>query len=55
MAKLCVLVWLFQMTSSPQYGEGCAGGVLAALGVFGSRTVSFTWVTALCVGSTTGR
>jgi len=50
-----VVVWLFQITSSPQYGDACGGGVLAALGVFGSRTVSFTWLAALRVGSTTGR
>ena len=55
MAKLCVLVWLIQMASSPQYGDGAGGGVLAALGVFGSRTVSFTWLVVLRVGSITGR
>ena len=53
-AKLCAVVWLFQIASSPQYGDGCGGGVFAALGVFGSRTVSFTWLAALRVGSTTG-
>ena len=55
MAKLWVLVWLVQMTSSPQYGDGCGGVLFAALGVFGSRTVSFTWLVVLRVGSTTGR
>ena len=43
-AKLCALVWLVQIASSPQYGEGCAGGVSASLGVFGSRTCSLTCV-----------
>ena len=50
MAKLWVLVWLVQIASSPQYGDGCGGGVLAALGVFGSRTVSFTWPAVWRVG-----
>ena len=27
-AKLCALAWLVQIASSPQYGDGCAGGVL---------------------------
>ena len=54
-AKLWTVVWLFQIASSPQYGDGAAGGVFAELGVFGSRTVSFTWLGALRVGSTTGR
>ena len=55
MAKLWTLVWLFQITSSPQYGDGAAGGVFAELGVCGSRTVIFTWLAALRVGSTTAR
>src|ERR1051325_5393203 len=51
---LCTLLRLVQIGSSPQYGEGAAifcdvGGVL------GSRTVSGTRVTALRVGSSTGR
>src|SRR5580765_5141026 len=53
-AKLWVLVWLVQIASSPQYGDGCGGGVLAALGVFGSRTVSFTWPAVWRVGSMVG-
>ena len=44
-AKLCTVVWLFQIASSPQYGDGCRRRrVRAALGVFGSRTCSFTCV-----------
>ena len=35
--KLWTVVWLFQITSSPQYGDGAAGGVAAELGVCGSR------------------
>src|SRR5512147_2390074 len=27
-AKLCAVVWLVQIASSPQYGDGCAGGLL---------------------------
>ena len=53
-AKLCALAWLVQIASSPQYGDGCAGGVCASLGVFGSRTVSFTCVAVCVFGSTTG-
>src|SRR3989442_15808537 len=41
---LCTLFLLVQMTSSPQYGEGC--GIAGPVGgVFGSRTVNFTWLT----------
>ena len=47
-AKLCVLVWLFQIGSSPQYGDGCGGCVLAALGVFGSRTRQLHRQAVLC-------
>src|SRR5216117_3170132 len=39
-AKLCAVAWLVQIASSPQYGDGCVGGLLAWLGVFGSRTVN---------------
>src|ERR1051325_5943065 len=52
--KLCAVVWLVQIASSAQYGDGCAGGLLAWLGVLGSRTSSFTWLTPLCPGITTG-
>ncbi len=54
-AKLCETDWLFQITSSPQYAEGAAGGWSAALGVFGSRTTSATCVAELSAGFTTGR
>src|SRR6185436_2255045 len=37
-AKLCALAWLVQIASSPQSADACAGGVLASLGVLGSRT-----------------
>ncbi len=40
MAKLCTLVWLFQMASSPQYGEAAAGALFAELGVSASRGFS---------------
>jgi hypothetical protein len=54
-AKLWTVVWPFQIASSPQYGDGPAGGVLTELGVSGSRTVSLI-IDAVCVfGSTTDR
>ena len=37
---LCTLVWLFQMASSPQYGEGCSDRRGVEIGVFGSRTAA---------------
>ena len=40
---LCMLVWLSQIGSSPQYGDGVMGFCLDD-GVFGSRTSIFTWV-----------
>ena len=40
MAKLCTVVLLFQIASSPQYGEAAAGGWSPELGVSGSRTIS---------------
>ena len=48
-AKLCALAWLVQIASSPQYGDGCAGGVLASLGVFGSRTSSLICVAVVAL------
>src|SRR6187549_843581 len=40
---LCTLFLLVQIASSPQYGDGF--GMAAGVGgVFGSRTVSFTWL-----------
>src|SRR5439155_6550606 len=47
---LCTLALLFQIASSPQYGEG-ASGFPAARGVFGSRTGTFTWLEMWCTGS----
>ena len=40
---LCMLVWLSQMVSSPQYGDGAIGFCFDD-GVFGSRTGIFTWL-----------
>src|SRR5215831_11200081 len=54
-AKLCTVVLLFQIASSPQYGDAAAGGVSAELGVSGSRTVSLTMLAVLVFGSITGR
>ena len=54
MAKLCALVWLVQIRSSPQYGDAAAGGTSASLGVFGSRTFSLICVAVCRTGSTTG-
>src|SRR2546430_12733089 len=41
-AKLCAFARLVQMTSSPQYGDGAAGGVSPSLGVSGSRSEEHT-------------
>src|SRR5258708_39871036 len=49
---LCMLAWLSQIASPPQYAEGCSG--LSGPGVFGSRTGIFTCVARLCAGSRTG-
>mgnify|MGYP003694629377 CR=1 FL=1 len=54
MAKLCAVVCAVQIASSPQYGDGCAGGLFAWLGVFGSRTISLICVAVFFPGSTTG-
>ena len=40
---LCMLVWLSQMGSGPQWGEGCIG-LRFDEGVFGSRTGILTCV-----------
>src|SRR4029077_8465998 len=53
--KLCTVVLLFQIASSPQYGDGAAGGVFTELGVSGSRTVSLIWLAVFLLGSITGR
>src|SRR6266702_6358914 len=52
---LWTLAWLFQMASSPQYGEGAAGLSSALDGVFGSRTGTLTWLATALTGSRTGR
>src|SRR5437667_8796056 len=51
---LWTLFLLVQIGSSPKYGDG-AGIVGEVGGVFGSRTVNFTWLTAWRTGSSTGR
>src|SRR6266581_8197681 len=50
---LWLLVWLSQIGSSPQYGEGPIGASFED-GVFGSRTGCFTSVAALRSGSRIG-
>ena len=51
---LCMLVWLSQIASSPQYGDG-AIALFFDVCVLGSRTGIFT-VLAVCVsGSSTGK
>ena len=51
---LCTLFLLVQIASSPQYGDGC--GIVGVVGgVFGSRTVSGTWLIVCVTGSSTGR
>src|SRR6266699_2619579 len=51
---LCTLALLFQIASSPQYGES-ASGFPAAKGVFGSRTDTSTLLDVWRTGSRTGR
>src|SRR2546422_3759844 len=51
---LCMLVWLSQIGSSPQYGDGVIGFCFDE-GVFGSRTGIFTWVALWLTGSSTGK
>src|SRR5882724_11549997 len=50
---LCMLVWLSQIGSSPQYGDG-AIGLSFDDGVFGSRTGCLSSVTELLTGSRIG-
>ena len=50
---LCGLVWLSQIGSAPQYGDG-AIGLLLVEGVFGSRTGTFISLAACRTGSRTG-
>ena len=52
---LCTLFLLVQMTSSPQYGDGCGSDAPAAGGVLGSRTVNGTRLASWRTGSSTGR
>src|SRR3982750_1268333 len=52
---LCTLFLLVQIVSSPQYADGAPALGPVAIGVFGSRTVSGTRLTALRAGSSTGR
>src|ERR1700681_4470723 len=49
---LCMLAWLSQIASSPQYGDGFMGG--GGAGVFGSRTGILTCVAVWWMGSRTG-
>ena len=49
-----MLVWLSQIRSSPQYGDGVIGFCFDE-GVFGSRTGIFTWVALWRTGSSTGK
>src|SRR5262249_20081804 len=49
---LWMLVWLSQIGSGPQYGEGAMGLSLED-GVFGSRTGGFTCVAVCVFGSST--
>ena len=49
-----MLVWLSQMRSSPQYGDGGIGFDFDD-GVAGSRTSIFTCVALWCTGSSTGK
>src|SRR4029453_7876068 len=50
---LGLLVWLSQIGSVPQYGEGAIGSALDD-GVFGSRTGIFTSVAVCVTGSRIG-
>ena len=50
---LCMLAWLSQIASSPQYCD-VPSGLSFDDGVFGSRTGIFTWVALLLAGSRTG-
>src|SRR5256885_2760326 len=50
---LCMLVWLSQMRSSPQNGDGSIG-LCFDDGVAGSRTSIFTCVALCFTGSSTG-
>src|SRR4051794_38898517 len=52
---LWTLFLLVQIVSSPQYADGAPLLGPVAIGVFGSRTVSGTRLTALRPGSSTGR
>ena len=49
-----MLVWLSQIGSPPQYGDGVIGLAFEE-GVFGSRTGILTWVALWVTGSRTGK
>src|SRR5882757_9863162 len=51
---LCMVVWLSQITSSPQYGDAPCG-LSFDDGVLGSRTGIFTAVAVCVFGSSTGK
>src|SRR5882762_3372173 len=51
---LCMLVWLSQIGSGPQYGDGVMAFVFDE-GVFGSRAGILTWVALCFTGSSTGK
>src|SRR5438552_19031719 len=51
---LCMLVWLSQIGSSPQYGDGVIGFCFDEC-VFRSPTGIFTWVALWLTGSSTGK
>src|SRR5690348_8961820 len=53
--KLWTVVWLFQIASSPQYGDAAAGLVANELGVCGSRGFSGIRLVELVFGSSTVR
>ena len=48
-----MLVWLSQIGSAPQYGDGVMGFCFDD-GVFGSRTGILTWVALWFTGASTG-
>ena len=49
---LCTVVWLSQIASSPQMGDGLSG--FGCPGVFGSRYGIFTRLSLKCTGSSAG-
>jgi hypothetical protein len=49
------LALLSQIASLPQYGDGCVGGVLFVVGVFGSCTGACNAVAVFVFGSRIGK